>query len=999
MPHMMQNDDLLPQASVVGIEVKPIEAHLNKEISEEPASSYEGDMSSVNEYDGGESGSDSNCDTNMSNLQDAEDDALHPLQKSANQAGYEIEEFAKALDILHPQKATNQFMRHEMMFDLLARFHSISLESAERMKQKYNSEKRKMEGQKWRKKMRGLKIAQSEEVAPEEMNNDDNTASFPSTTLQDLESSALEAQTWDLLKRLAATRFGPRPPPPKPARPPYSSEQEIWDNFTKTDDLAVERSVILQWLKDTADESGKDINVLVEGLQMNAERGDIIAHGWLHTKAAIKDYKRRMSSSCPLDPKNLNVKSGLLNLSKTEPLSCQLDPDVVGRQGRKLASQDEYFERAIWQGCYELLRRGKTPQEIKEWCIERTEIWRAVSMLGFSLENTSETKERANPNAIRRWRKACFAMARNEGGDEYEKAVYGILSGDILSVEPVCKSWDDFVFAHYNALLRAQFDDYLHKIFPQPSLTSTNATALRTFNAVQFHGESGSAGKRVIENLKSNPQTAEESLIPMKMLQGVIIANQFPNFIFQQGLALSKLANANELSRVIPPSKEQLEDGNISEYIQLDDHNSLRVLTHVLIIFMGLGLDLGDVYRETEVQNVIVAYVSFLRLAGKEELIPLYCSQLSGKRRYAILSRALIDVVDEEQRIIQINLMRELGLDVHEFVSLQARFLLEDFPDSTPGYPAKENFKLFIDSPDSLSPQRKLVKDFLGDEDSIMRIDSLLIRSLQWYLLVDGLWVETFRLGTMLYLRFYKHMHLCAAKILSIRVPSKLLMERKTRAILGESVNLFETDDFDVEDSNAALKFHMLAEANDFRSLEILIEFLDNIETATCLDDMKMQGLSSQIPSISRNDWRHNYQIACEDAKIYACHLMKGWLLSTPNECIQEELKLIREAYLPEALLAYVTVMQNAGLNLNREFLLVAMEVSSILADDDSDTLDLFVKTNRLQDMIDNLARVCKSLVISSSGEQKHASRTKRMKRRGWNIESWDVKPATRPEL
>ena len=31
----------------------------------------------------------------------------------------------------------------------------------------------------------------------------------------------------------------------------------------------------------------------------------------------------------------------------------------------------------------------------------------------------------------------CF-LARKGGGDEYERAVYGILSGDISSVEPVC---------------------------------------------------------------------------------------------------------------------------------------------------------------------------------------------------------------------------------------------------------------------------------------------------------------------------------------------------------------------------------------------------------------------------------------------------------------------------------------------------------------------------------------------------------------------------------
>jgi nuclear pore complex protein Nup107 len=242
----------------------------------------------------------------------------------------------------------------------------------------------------------------------------------------------------------------------------------------------------------------------------------------------------------------------------------------------------------------------------------------------------------------------------------------------------------------------------------------------------------------------------------MKMLQGVLIANEFSHFIYQQGLALSKLANANGISSLIPPNRSQPENEDITRYIALDDHDSLRVLTHVLLVFMALGLDLGGILRETEVENVIVAYISFLRLAGKEELIPLYCSQLSGKRKYAILCRNLIDVTDHEQRVTQIKLMRELGLDVQEFVGLQARFLLGDYKDTTTGYPATGNFKLLEGDTNCFGTIRKVTRDFLGDDpDKVERIDMLLIRSLEWYLLVDGLWSETFTVGSMLYLRFF----------------------------------------------------------------------------------------------------------------------------------------------------------------------------------------------------------------------------------------------------
>lgn len=171
---------------------------------------------------------------------------------------------------------------------------------------------------------------------------------------------------------------------------------------------------------------------------------------------------------------------------------------------------------------------------------------------------------------------------------------------------------------------------------------------------------------------------------------------------------------------------------------------------------MGLGLDLGGVFRETEVENVIVAYISFLRLAGKEELIPLYSSQLSGQRRYAVLCRNLIDVTEHQQRVTQIKLMRDLGLDVQKFVGLQAKFLLSDYEDTIPGFPASGNFKLFDDEPAEKGSFKPVRKDFFGeDSDKIDRVDLLLIRCLEWHLLVDGLWRQTFTFGTMLYIRFF----------------------------------------------------------------------------------------------------------------------------------------------------------------------------------------------------------------------------------------------------
>jgi nuclear pore complex protein Nup107 len=648
-----------------------------------------------------------------------------------------------------------------MTLDLIDQYHNIAVDTVQTLRERHAADARKKEGLRWRKKMRGFKITQDED----ELEDDEDEMQYgdSQTTLEDLARWEQEAQTWDLLRRLVYLRF-PSPNSAKDASKSvarhqqlhqYSTEREVWDKFLETDNLALERKTVLDWLKDTAEESGEDIDVLVKDLQQNAERGDIIAHGWLHTKAAIKNQKRIHVWPQALDPSSQEVQRALVNSSNTEALVTQLDPDAIVRQNRKLEAQDEYFERSIWLGCYEMLRRGRPPVEIREWCMERTEVWRAVSMSGLPDEESSEDDDGGNLTSSALWRRMCFDLARKSGADQYERAVYGILSGDISTVEDVCSSWDDFIFVHYNALLRTQFDNYVQNIYPERSM----AGPLGVFDAVQFHGEPKTVGKRLVESLKNDPRTAEETFEPMKMIQGVLIANDFDHFVFQQGLAMSKFANAREPSNLIPATKEQPEDSNMDRYISLEDHDSLRVLAHILLIFIGLGLDLGGVYRQTVIENIIVSYIIFLRLAGKEELVPLYCSQLSGNRRYATLCRNLIDVTDPEQRVMQIKLMRELGLDVQEFVKFQSRYLIADHPDNSDGYPASGRFSLLEDGAEQKENGLKLRKDFFGDDpDKVERTDLLLIRSLEWYLLVDGLWSETFLFGTMLYLRFFSRL-------------------------------------------------------------------------------------------------------------------------------------------------------------------------------------------------------------------------------------------------
>lgn len=671
---------------------------------------------------------------------------------------HDAQEFAKALDTLSLPKRTPAEKRSDIfrLVDAYYRHAADKLHALRGSRRQPPSSNH-----------RRLDDASSQDSM--DLDDGDNPEESPALK-ENLKYWESETQTWDMLRRLLPLRYANRNAikPPRRDLTRFQTTSELWDDFLQTDAIAQERKAILECLQTSADQSRDDIDELVREYQQRAERGDIVAHGWLHTRSAIKMQKSVNGWSGTLDPNTSDAGHMLLDPNSTELLVTQLDPDVASRQDRKLQPQDEYFERAIWLGCYELLRRGRGIAEIRDWCIERTEVWRAVSMSGMPL-STSDEHDRVNvkPLSTILWRRTCFALARQGGTDDYERAVYGILSGDIPSVEKVCQGWDDYVFAHYNALLRSQFDSYLTKRSP-PDATATTTQSLPSFNAVQFHGDSASVGERLIEYLGSNSKTSAEARTPMKSLQAAVVSDNLDQYIYELGLVLGEQANGDEASALIPKFETENADLDSERFFRLDNYRGLRVLVHVYLLLTSLdGLegsrkDMTDRYRAQE--NVLSAYASALRLNGMVDLLPLYCSKLQGDRAFFTLSRNVSSGLDPGEREMLLRIMEKLGMDIDQFVLFQPESLLQQYPDTDDRGPKLGNFTVFSGEPPTLKYGRPLKPDFIGDPpENLDPVDEQLIQSLEWLLLVDDLWNETFRVGVTFYKRFLSEFNMFTA--------------------------------------------------------------------------------------------------------------------------------------------------------------------------------------------------------------------------------------------
>ena len=692
---------------------------------------------------------------------------LHPLQAAADRLGDQVEKFAENLDRMNVNKVQTPQKDCRTVLPLVQTYRSIAKATVKSLEKSTGSNRQGRLDQKIK---RRLEIPEKSSSNTEQSNQPDRPA-----TRQDLSRWKQEEQTWHLLELMLQVEFplqdvrGDRLSLDKTLKRPgkfavhqYSSEKEVWDCFLANDDLAWERHTVVEWLKECAEDSDQDIASVVKQLENDADRGDgLWAHSWLYTKEAIKFQKRLRSWPRALNP---DIEPSLMNSERTKPLVTQLDPDASSRQDRNLELKDQNFERATWLACWEMVRRGNSWDYIRDWCQERVDGWRAIAMRGDPRQSlhgvNASPSTGAGWHSRLLWRKICALNGKGGRGntdkhasaqgiimDKYEAAVYGILGGYLPSVLRVCGNWNDYLFGHYNSFLLRSFDNYILANFPERLSFGGDKTG--PFRSVVAGGRTHS-GNQLVEKMKTLRGVSEGAKRPFKMLQGSLIGKSFESFAFKHGVRLSLLCNSGEKrSKTIPRMDEALLEDSVTAEISTDDHQMLRVITHMIIIFKCLGLDLNESPRGFAAENFIVAYIEFLSKAGKQQLLPLYASCLSPQRALVCLGKQLPSILDNAERLRIMQLMRQNGIDVPSVLNKQLQMIVMD--STMESYRKKfPNLKILEDSEkDKGISLRRIRPGFL--DGSVTNDQQDLISGFEWYLLLDGHWQQTMATGAVLY--------------------------------------------------------------------------------------------------------------------------------------------------------------------------------------------------------------------------------------------------------
>ena len=688
--------------------------------------------------------------------------ALHPLQASADRVGKQVEAFAENLDRLGSKNKRKDGKDCSDILPLVDAYKKIAGETVRGLQCIHAPERQQQLSKKTKRRLRD----RSATSTPGSGSAEDGKDPAMVTTVEDLKRWELEEQTWDLVgvmlqvgypnRSMIETKMDDKLRLLRPNKDTelhrYSSEKNIWNNFLASDDQAWERHTVVEWLKRCADMSGQEIDQVVKELELGADRGSgLWAHSWLFSKEAIKFQKRLRSWPQALEPDDPGLNASLMNSEKTKSLVTQLDPDAITRQDRSLEHQDYYFERATWLACWEMLRRGKSWDFVRDWYHERGEGWRATAMRGDSRNAHFPTSAPAAWQSRVLWRKVCALVAKDGCVDEYENGVYGVLSGYLPSVLKVSRSWDDYLFAHYNSYLLHSFDRYLESSFPD-RIPATLNDKHGSLNFSVFGGQRTQSRDQIVETMKHLEATREEAREPLKMLQGSLIAKSFDDFVFRHGVRLTQAANAKGRSKILQPFENyRILEGSVTAPISPDDHDFLRLMTHIIFLFQDLGFRFGEGERRFAMESIVVTYVDYLSKAGKQQLLPLYASRLSYQTSITCLGRQLPAIQDRRERQTMMSLMEQMGIDVPGVLGMQLQLIITDAAVAQSKWPA---LKILEQTSKDVPSVRPVQAGFIGDEVTNDQED--LIHGFEWYMLLNFHWQQTMSVGVVIYKHFLR---------------------------------------------------------------------------------------------------------------------------------------------------------------------------------------------------------------------------------------------------
>ncbi|KAK9876612.1 hypothetical protein WA026_013990 [Henosepilachna vigintioctopunctata] len=401
------------------------------------------------------------------------------------------------------------------------------------------------------------------------------------------------------------------------------SEKSCIEKLFKRDNLIRETQLVIDWLESCSAEESNPFSDFPD-----------YTNGWENTLHQIKSAET-------------------IAFSSSRKVVSKLDPDAPHYQKLSLHDLDTEDERRLCRIVFNKVRCGKL-EEAQQICISSGHSWRASLLEGWKLyhnpniqadeqidldneDSDQDTEESLIPpddgeyyetegNPSRDiWKLMAMEYCKKPYLQMTEKATIAAYSGNLNYVLPMCKTWEDHLWAYLRTMVdirvESEIRDNVNREYsPLPDWYWDQRMSLDEVF-------------RKLEATYSNDNT--HSILPEHIIQKFII-----------------LDNVNEL---INHMVDWVTDEKAST-------SFLRFATH-LILFLN---QIGEINHQEVVEVSIEEYVKRLGKIGETRLVAFYLSKISEKRQLDLYASHLEGIVDNEDRKKALTYAEDFGLNVLE---------------------------------------------------------------------------------------------------------------------------------------------------------------------------------------------------------------------------------------------------------------------------------------------------------------------------------------------
>lgn len=180
-----------------------------------------------------------------------------------------------------------------------------------------------------------------------------------------------------------------------------------------------------------------------------------------------------------------------------------------------------------------------------------------------------------------------------------------------------------------------------------------------------------------------------------------------------------------------------------------------------------------------------------------------------------------------------------------------------------------------------------------------------------------------------------------------------------------------------------------MEKAHSFRELEALVIALDNLESISAFAEFATE-IADKSVAEQKQFW-DEVKETMTATKFSMTPLLENWL-KLGIQAGDEGLEQIRQMYLPETILAYISALHFAGTGLSRDWLLEAMNLATIIADKESDLEGAFVKAKRVKELLEAFTACSRALAIATGEKRAAGHSSKKLRELGWSRDIWSVK-------